>query len=283
MQRASALTAETKEAFLALSTRLSEPAVMTQLLQALDETSQAPSAQTLELLFSELRASSMPTLLAWLASTPASPVRAAVERAAAQLAGTDTGELVRLLDHEDIHVVRGALRLASRLKSPVAVPGLAKLLRSSDAALRAEAVLALGEIGSAGAMQAVERAIDDPDRETRLAVLRAIAANRYASALPRLAQALRRKELRQSDLTEKVALFEAYGLLCGDEGVSTLDAVLNGRSLLSYREPPEIRACAARALGLVGSPAAMAALQRSADTREVIVRTAVQRATRSSG
>jgi HEAT repeat protein len=281
-QRPSALGEESKRGLRALSTRLSDPLVMAQLLQALDESTRVPAVETLELLFAELQPSAMPPLFAWLTLTPASSVRAAVERAVITLASTNTSELVRLLDDSDANVVRGALAIAARLKAVAAIPALGKLLRSNDAPLRTDAVIALGEIASTGAMLTVERAIEDADRETRVAAFRAIANNRYTNALPRLAQAIRRKELRRSDLTEKVAVFEAYGLLCGEEGVSTLDAILNGKSILSYREPAELRACAARALGLVGSSSALASLQRSVDTKEPVVRMAVQRAFRAN-
>lgn len=280
VRRSTNLSEQTRAALSDIATRLSDPAVMAQLLQAIDENTRTPVASTLEALFSHLHPTGLPVLLAWLAAVPPSPARAAVERAATHLAASNTSELVRLLEHDDVNVVRGALRLATRLKSPASVPGLAKLLSSADATIRAESVTALAEIATPGAMQTMERAIDDTDRDVRVTALRAIGTNRYSNAVPRLALAMKRKELQQADLSEKVALFDAYGLLCGEAGVATLDALLNGRSLMRFREPSEIRGCAARALGLVGTPSAMASLQRAADSKDLVVRTAVQRAGR---
>lgn len=281
-RRANSLCTETRHALTNIATRLSDPAVMSQLLQAIDENTRAPVATTLEALFSHLHASGLPVLLAWIASVPPSPARAAVERAATHLASGNTGELTRLLQHADVAVVKGALRLATRLKSPAAVPGLTQVLRAPDAALRADAVAALAEIGTPGAMQTLELAIADTDRDVRVAALRAIATNRHATVVPQLEQILRRKETQHADLSEKVALFDAYGLLSGDAGVPLLDSLLNGRSLMRFRQPSEIRGCAARALGLLGTPAAMTALQRAADSKDLVVRTAVQRAGRGS-
>ena len=265
-----------------LPARLSEPSVMGQLLQTLDEGSRAPVATLLESLFVELRSDALAPLIAWLGMATASPARAAIERASLRLASAHTGELARLLENDDPIMVRGALRVAAKLASPAAVPGLARILRSDDAKLRAEAVAALADIGSPSALQALERGVDDADRDVRVATYRAIAARKHASALPRLAQALRRKELRAADLGEKMAVFEAYGTLCGDAGVVELDALLNARGLLGAKEPPESRACAARALGLIGTGVAMAALQRAADTKDVVVRSAVARAMRGT-
>ncbi len=263
-----------------LPARLSEPAVMGQLLQALDEGVRAPVASLLESLFAELRPAALTPLVTWLGHATSSPARAAIERASLRLAGAHTGELTQLLEQADPAIVRGALRLAAQLATPAAVPGLSRVLRGDDPALRVEAVAALADIGSPGALQALERGVDDTTRDVRVAAYRAITTRRHAGALPRLAQALRRKELRAADLGEKMAAFEAYGTLCGDAGVSELDALLNARGLLGAKENPETRACAARALGLVGTRAALDSLQRAADTKDVVVRSAVARALR---
>jgi len=263
-----------------LPARLSEPAVMGQLLQSLDEGSRTPVSSLLENLFAELRPAALLPLVTWLGTSAASPARAAIERASLRLAGSHTGELARLLEHDDPAVVRGAVRVAASLATPAAVPGLSRVLRGTDVALRMDAVAALAGIGSPGALQALERGVDDEDRDVRVATYRVIASRKHASALPRLAQVLRRKEIRTADLGEKMAVFEAYGTLCGEAGVGELDALLNARGMLGAKEPAELRACAARALGLIGTPSAIGALQRASDTKDVVVRSAVARAMR---
>ena len=59
------------------------------------------------------------------------------------------------------------------------------------------------------------------------------------------------KAIREADLTEKMAFFEAFGALAGEGGVEYLDSVLNGKGFLGRREDAEVRACAAIALGRV--------------------------------
>jgi hypothetical protein len=263
-----------------LPARLSDPAVMGQLLQALDEGARAPVPSLLENLFAELRPAALAPLVMWLGQATASPARASIERASLRLAGAHTGELTALLEHADPIIVRGALRVAALLATPAAVPGLSRVLRGEDEGLRMEAIAALAEIASPGALQALERGVDDTHRDVRVATFRAIATRRHSGAMPRLAQVLRRKELRTADLGEKMAVFEAFGTVCGDAGVGELDTILNARGLLGAKENPEMRACAARALGLVGSASAIDVLQRAADTKDVVVRSAVARAMR---
>ena len=74
-----------------------------------------------------------------------------------------------------------------------------------------------------------------------------------------------------------MAFFESYGTLCGDTGVEFLDGLLNSRRFLGKREPSELRACAAVALGKIGTDRAMEALRRSGNDSDVIVRNAVSR------
>lgn len=278
--RSEALASELQERLVALPDRLSDPAVVAQLLQAVDEGSRAPGAETLEALVAELRGAALSPLLAWLAQSPAGAARGSVERAVMRLAEQHTAELVRLLEGPDASVAFGAIRLSAQLRTPAAVPGLTRVLRGTDASLRLDAAHALSAIGSPGALQALEQVLDDEDREVRVAAVRAVATHRYVAALPRLTRALARKELRNAERTEKTALFDAFGTICGDAGVPTLDQLLNARSLLGPRESTEMRACAARALGLVGTRLASDALRKSVDTKDAVVRNEVSRALR---
>jgi HEAT repeat protein len=141
-------------------------------------------------------------------------------------------------------------------------------------------VLALAEIGSAGALQGFERAIGDADRDVRVAAARALATRAYRPALPRVEAVVKGKAVRDADLTEKMAMFEAYGSMCGDAGVPLLDGILNARGFLRRREDAEARACAAMALGRIGTDKAIESLRRAADEKDVVVRNAVNKALR---
>ncbi|HMC19276.1 MAG TPA: HEAT repeat domain-containing protein, partial [Gemmatimonadales bacterium] len=90
-------------------------------------------------------------------------------------------------------------------------------------------------------------------------------------------------KLRNADLTEKMAFFEAYGALVGAKGIPALDKLLVAKGLLGKREDPETRACAAMALGKIRTPEARAVLERAAQDKEPLVRNAVARAMREVG
>ncbi len=126
----------------------------------------------------------------------------------------------------------------------------------------------------------LERAVADEDREVRIVAVRALGARGVRSALPRIEVAIKGRDLRDGNLTEKMAFFEAYGLLCGDAGIPLLDGLLHAKGFMGKRDDSEIRACAAMALGKIGSPKAMESLNKAATEKDVIVRNAVSRAIR---
>jgi hypothetical protein len=279
-ERAPGITPEQKEQLLRIRNRLSEPEVLAQILQSLDEASQLPDQEDLNELFDQLRVSALATVFSWLTKAQTPRLRVLLENAAARLAMANTAELVRLIGSTDRDVAREAIRRAGAVRATAAVAALAKLTTDQDVQVRLAAVQALGEIASPGALQFLERTIDDAHRDVRVATARAIAAKAHRPALVKIEAAIKGKLTREADLTEKMALFEAFGTLCGDGGIGLLDGVLNSRGLFGKKEDPELRACAAMALGRIGSEAAIATLRRASSEKEVLVRNAVNRALR---
>jgi hypothetical protein len=266
-----------------LADQLSAPDALNQLLQALDEAPQLPPADQLADLFAQLRPVALQTIFQWLGTSSNTRLRPALGAAADRLAGENTSELVRLVQSSERAVSDEAIRRAGSLKAQAAVLALSKLLSDPDAARRLAAVHALVEIGSAGALQAMERATEDVDREVRIAVARAFGARGHRPALARIEAAVKGRAIREADLTEKMALFEAYGSLAGDGGVDLCDSILNGKGFLGRREEPEIRACAAVALGRIATTRALDALRKASAEKDVVVRNAVTRALRTPG
>jgi hypothetical protein len=279
-QRAREITAEQRATLLSVPERLSEHEVLSQLLQSLDEAASLPAQEDLDALFEQLRPSCLSTVLSWLGRLQTPRLKVLLENAASRLALANTAELVRLVSSPDRTVAIEAVRRAGALKATAAVPALAKLISDPEVPMRLAAVQALGEVGSAGALQLLDRTIDDAHRDVRVATARIVAAHRYRGALTRLEALIRGKSVRETDLTEKMAMFEAYGTMCGDAGVPMLDGLLNKRSVFKGREDPEVRACAAMALGRIDTEAATAALRRASGEKDVLVRNAVNRALR---
>jgi hypothetical protein len=280
--RASSVTDEQREQLGQLPERLSAAEPLGQLLQALDESAELPPAAELSELFQQLRPTALGTIFAWLPRLQNASIRTMVESAAERLAAGNTSDLVRLISSHDAVVAAEAIRRATSMKTAAAVAPLGRVLAEGDASLRLLAVAALTAIGSPGALQALERAIEDPDREVRVAAVRTLGARAYRGVFGRIESVVKGKHLRDADLTERMAFFEAFGAMCGEGGVAFLDGILNGKGLFGRREDPELRACAAMALGRIGSQRAQESLQKAATEKDVVVRNAVNRALRQS-
>lgn len=281
-KRAPAMTPEQVERLGRLPERLSSPEPLAQLLQGLDESADLPSQLELTQLFEQLHPAALETVFAWLPRLLNPNIRSLVEQAADRLASSNTAELVKLIVSRNPGVANEAVRRAGAMRTPAAVVPMAKLLTDNkDATLRLLTVQALTDIGSAGALQALERSIEDPDRDVRVAAARTLGAKAYRGVFVRLESVVKGKAIRVADLTEKMAFFEAYGALCGDGGVAWLDAILNGKGMFGKREDSEWRACAAIALGRIASKRAQESLQRAGGEKDIVVRSAVSRALRT--
>jgi HEAT repeat protein len=262
---------------------MSDPKPLGQLLQALEDSPLRAPQMELDELFGILQPRALETILSWIGRSNNPQLKMLLELAATRLASMYSAELIRLIGSDDEAVVMEAIRRAAALKSAAAVPALGKVLSVGEPDMRVAAVLALTGIGSPGAMQMLERAVADEDREVRISAVRALGARNARASLPRIEAAIKGKDLRESNLTEKMAFFEAYGLLSGDGGIVLLDSLLNSKGFMGKRDDSEIRACAAMALGKIGSQKAMEALNKASGEKDVIVRNAVSRAVRSSG
>jgi HEAT repeat protein len=284
LQRARELIPEHKQTLEAIPTRLSETEALSQLLQSLDEATVHPTEEELGELFTELRAQALVTLMGWLPKLTNERVRTLVKGSAERLAQANAAEVLKALASEDTAAQLEMVRLAGRLKLPGAPDGMGPLLDSGDRMLKLAVVEALTAIGSPAAMRLLEKAVDDSDRDVRIAAVKFLGQRGHRNAFPRIEAAVTGNKLKDADLTEKMAFFEAFGALAGMSGIQILEKMLSGKGgLLARKEDPETRACAAMALGRIKSPDARAILQRAAQDKEALVRNAVSRALREVG
>jgi len=269
-----------RQRLMQLSDRLSDKEGLGQLLHALEETPLRPPQTDLHELFGQLQPQALETILSWIGRTRNAELRALLEAAASKLAAANTAELVRLIESDDEVVAFEAIRRAGAMKSSAAVSALAGIISHGNPEMRLGGVAALSDIGSPGALQVLERSLQDDDIDIRIAAVKVLGSRNHRAGVKGIESQLRSRTLRESTLAEKMAFFESYGALSGDEGVEFLGDILNARSLLGRREDGEFRACAAMALGKIGTDMAMKALQRALADRDVIVRNAASRAVR---
>jgi HEAT repeat protein len=284
IDRAREVLPEHRKALSELPARLSQPETLSQLLQSLDESVVYPTEEDLGELFRELRGEALETVFDWLPRLRSEQVRQILGAAVMRAAVAYPDQLAAALGSENHAVVLETARLAARLKLPPLVPALGgMLIREIPPDLKAAAVDALAAIGTPGAMQQLERAVQDEHREVRVAAVRVLGSRGHRAALPKIEAVVLGRELKTSDLTEKMVFFEAYGVLSGPEAIPHLKSLLApGGGFMRKRQEPAIRACAAMALGKIRTPEARAALEETAADKDPLVRNAVTKALREA-
>jgi hypothetical protein len=263
-----------------LETQLSQPAIVAQLIQSLDETPQLAGNREVTDLMGELRAAALGALIEAIPRIATPAVRSLAEATVDRLAAAHGTEVLRLLREPPQDALPAVVALCGRLGLPQAVPGLGELLGHADPGVRTAAVEALARIGTPSAMGQLERAVDDADRNVRLAAVRAAGARGYKGALKRIEAVVLGKAVKEMDLTEKMAFFEAYGAIAGPPALKTLAGMLQPRGLLKLTQSSDLRACAAIALGKIRTPEARQVLASAAEDKDLVVRNAVNRALR---
>jgi len=284
MRRAGLFEGEERERLDAFTGRLSDPPVLQQILQSVTEAQSPPSEEDLGELFRELRPAALETVLVWLPRVPANtPIGKLLASAADRLAESSPPEVLRLLRLPESEALPAVIGLCGRLKLQAAIPGLVDTLAHQSQLIRVAGVHALDAIGTPGALQGMERALEDTDRDVRIACVQSLGRRGYKGALRRIEPVVQGRMNREIDLTERMRFFEAYAQIAGPGALESLAAMLTAGGLFKRKESPEVRACAALALGRLKTEEARDVLQKYRDDKELVVRNAVSRALREAG
>jgi len=263
---------------------LSEPAVVEEMLQALEEAIQPPPEADLAELFRELRGTALEPVLSWLPKISKVNIRQMLERVVTRLAESFPADVHRILGTPESAALPGAVALAGRLKMQSAVAGLGQSLGHADPAIRLASAQALGAIGSPGALQALEKGLTDAEREVRLFAVRTAAEKGYRGALKVVEGMVLGKNIESVDLTERQAYFEAYARIAAGGSLATLGEIALAKGGLFKKSfAPETRACAVMALARLKSPEARALIEKAQQDKEVVVKNAAGRALRELG
>jgi len=251
-----------------------------ELIQALFMGTIRASSEQLSQFLQLLQGGALAPLLRESETVQHKELQAVLRKSVQGIANNNREALVGLLGESDPLLASAAARLVGDMQIVEAGPGLARLLTHADPAVRLAAVDAAAALKASMIAGALEQTLDDPEREVRIAAARALAELRYPPAAQKLAGIIKSKRIRAADITEKVAVFEAYGTTAEVDGVRLLDSILNKKGLLGKRESTEMRAAAALGLGRIGSSESRASLERATQDEDPVVRSNVNRALR---
>lgn len=226
-------------------------------------------------LLNALQAEAIPTLVRAIPAVTNRKTRRQLTESLDRLVAANPPQILELLRADDPVLAAEAARIVGRLQIREAEAYLARLAGRPEEEARRAAIEALTALGT-GAGEPVLDALGDASREVRLAAARAVAELEPEGAEPVMLKWVTGSPLRERDPTEQMAFFRAYAAVAGERGTAVLGRLLNGRRWWGGRNPPTVRAAAARALGLLGGEAARRALEKAAGDRDTQVRSAVR-------
>jgi HEAT repeat protein len=279
-QRVTVLDPALRQRLLSYQARLSEPEILAQLLQALEESTVVFADDDIGMVLGELHAEGLETMLTFLPTLKRAAVRQILEQSVDRLGSAHVDALLALLAKPESEALPGAIALCGRLSLGASVSSLERLLTHREAAIRRAVVQALGAIGSPGALAALERALDDEDRAVRLAAVILVVERGYRGALRRLETIVLGKTQNELERAERRQFFEAYAVLGGPAVLPQLADLVEPKGLFRRKESSEVRTCAAYAIAKLPVPEARAILERLQSDKDLPVRNAAARAVR---
>jgi HEAT repeat protein len=267
----------------AILDRISAPEAIQELIQALFDGTIRASAAQLNGFLQFLRGGALAPLLRASETVEHKELQDVLRKAVHGIADRNRSAVVRLLEEDDAVLAAGAARLAGDMQIAEAGPALTRLLSHPDAAVRLAAVEAAVTLKASTVATALVQTLEDPEREVRIAAAKALGALQHRPAAKALVSIVKGRFIRTADISEKVAVFEAYGIVAEADGLEVLDELLNGKGFLGKREPTDIRAAAALALGRIAGEEARAVLEKATQDDDPVVRSNVNRALRHEG
>lgn len=189
----------------------------------------------------------------------------------------DVEVLIERLGDTRWYVIRNIVYVLGRIAHQGVERALDRALHHEDVRVRKEAVRALGNIESPTSRAYLVSAFRDTDAGVRIQAAMTLAARRDDRASQSLLGVIQGADFGRRDTNERQAFFEALGRCGSDSLVPRLEPMLTkGGFFRSANE--EERLHAALALAWLGTPSALAVLNREITSKREPIRKAVETA-----
>ena len=189
----------------------------------------------------------------------------------------DVEPLLARLGDSRWYVIRNVVYVLGRIAHQGVERALDRALHHEDVRVRKEAVRALGNIESPTARAYLVSAFRDQDAGVRIQAAMTLAERRDDRSAQSIHGAIQAAEFQRRDLKEKQAFYEALGRSGSDALTAKLEPLVTQGNLFKRGDEDE-RFHAALALAWLGTPKAIAVLDREMKSKRDSVRGAVEKA-----
>jgi len=221
-------------------------------------------------------APSLPLLVAVLANSGRSRVRAGATTALAYAFADDPAPLGAWLSDPRWHVVRNVVFVLGQIGGGEVVPHLAVAARHIDARVRRAAIQALGQVPHHLRRSVLLTQLDTGDGRLLAASLAMLAREPDPRVTEALLARILAPEFESRPEEHRIALLATLSDVASDQAVPALEELLLRGGWFARRTPE--RTAAARALARLGSPVAREVLDRGRAHRSEAVREACDEA-----
>lgn len=230
-------------------------------LQARLNADQNAGTDDLLVFFLHLTPAAVPALCKLLANLKFEEHRMALCDVLAALAKEKPEPLIKGLTDPRWFYVRNLLVVIGKLRNPSLAQSVQPLAAHPDTRVRREALKTLGMLGAAGTGNPIVGVLIDQDEAIRLSALTLLKTGKYATPFSAWATVVTNPEFLHRPLSELRATFEVMTRLVGAECVPYCRELLTQRLWTNRKKKQYLGALAAEALGQIGTPAAISALE----------------------
>jgi hypothetical protein len=169
----------------------------------------------------------------------------------------------RLKNSQNPVVRRTAIQMMREFGGSDALPDLTELLDDNEPQVQREAVRAILNIGTEAAYKILEQALTTGTLQSRDAIMQSIGTVRDERATPLFAYIIEHVDHRGPLKAVYLSAIESLGALKDSAGIAPLKDALRKGEWWAPRRTAALRHAAAAALGRIGTPDAIAALEQA--------------------
>jgi HEAT repeat protein len=230
------------------------------LIQQYLNTADKPRTDGLDTVLLMMKPSALPVLCTLLGDLQHAAHQGLVANVLVELA-KDTPEVVvkHLLDRRPTFV-RNLLGIITRWNNPKLAEGVEKILRYPDPLIKREAIRTLAGLKPSGSAAKLIPLLNDADEGVRLATLKPLLNGHYTATFALWEPIVNADNFNDRDPAEKRNIFHAMRVTAGDEAVPYWTTLLTEWGWTNRKKREDLALLAIDALGKLGTPAALAAL-----------------------
>ena len=230
------------------------------LIQQYLNTADKPRTEGLETVLLMMKPSAVPALCALVGDLQQPAHQGLIANALVEMA-KDTPEVVlkHLTDRRPTFV-RNLLGIITRWNNPKLAEGVEKILRYPDPLIRREAIRTLAGLKPSGSAAKLIPLLNDADEGVRLTTLKPLLNGHYTATFSLWEPIVNAENFNDRDPAEKRNIFHAMRVTAGDDAVPYWTTLLTEWGWTNRKKREDLALVAVDALGKLGTPAALAAL-----------------------